>query len=253
MVLPLETGIIYGPLFSRRLGLSLGVNLLPATLKICSFDCIYCHYGLTDRDAVAQDSDFPDPEQVYLAVEKVLQGSERFDTLTFSGNGEPTLHPHFLEIITQVRHLRDRLRPGVTLSLYSNASTVNQPSIRQALHLFDNPILKLDAGDPLTFEKINRPLHGLGLDDIITGLKDVPDLIIQSLFVGGVVNNSNPRALHTWQAALADIRPEKVQLYSCDYPVPVEGVERILPYVLTRIASETETRVGVSVNPFWVD
>ncbi len=253
MTLPLETGIIYGPLFSRRLGLSLGVNVLPVAYKVCSFDCIYCHYGLTDRKTTPRDDDFPAPERVYLAVEQALRSSKRFDTLTFSGNGEPTLHPRFTDIVTQVRQMRDRLRPEVALSLYSNASTVVQPQIREVLRYFDNPILKLDVGDQQTFEKINRPLQDIKLEDIIAGLKTVLYLIIQTLLMSGPINNSQTKTIQTWQEVLADIRPAKVQLYSCDYPVPVRGVARVLPYVLKRIASETEMRTGVSVVPYWIE
>ena len=252
MILPLETGVIYGPLFSRRLGVSLGVNLLPVDYKVCSFDCIYCHYGLTDRQAVVRDDDFPTPDKVYQAIEQALRGSKRFDTLTFSGNGEPTLHPHFTDIVTRIRNMRDNLRPGVTLSLYSNASTAGRPHISEVLSQFDNPILKLDTGDQQTFEKINRPLDDSKLDDVITGLMGVPNLIIQSLFVNGPESNSNLEAVKTWQAALADIRPVKVQIYSCDYPVPIDSVERVPLYVLKRIAFETEKRIGIRIEPYWI-
>ena len=252
VTLPLETGIIYGPLFSRRLGLSLGVNLLPVVRKVCSFDCIYCHYGLTDRKAVVRDDDFPTPDMVYQAVEKALRSSKRFNTLTFSGNGEPTLHPHFTSIVKRIKSMRDYLRPGVTLSLYSNASTAGRPQIREVLEQFDNPILKLDTGDQQTFEKINRPLGDIKLSDIIASLKDVPNLVIQSLVVNGQVNSSTPEVIKTWQAVLAGIRPAKVQLYSCDYPVPIDGVERVLPYVLKRIARETEINTGIRIEPYWI-
>lgn len=253
MTLPLETGVLYGPLFSRRLGLSLGVNLLPSRVKVCSFDCVYCHYGLTDRKAVAHDCDFPSPDRVYAAVEQALRSSKRFASLTFSGNGEPTLHPHFAEIVTQVRNIRDSLRPDISISLYSNASTVANPSIREVLYFFDNPILKLDVGDQQLFETINRPLGAIKLQNIIAGLKCIPNLIIQSLLVAGPVNNSCPEAIHTWQEVLAEIKPIKVQLYSCDYPVPLRGVERVLPFQLKRIARDTEMRTGVNVVPYWID
>lgn len=252
MTLPLETGILYGPLFSRRLGLSLGVNVLPTAYKICIFDCIYCHYGRTDVTTLARQDDFPETDKVVKAVEQALHSAQRFNSLTFSGNGEPTLHPDFSDIVIQVKQMRDRLRPEVALSLYSNASTVVQSRIRESLRCFDNPILKLDAGDQQIFEQVNRPSGVIKLEDIITGMKSVPNLIIQSLLVGGPVNNSDARAIQTWQATLAEIRPVKVQLYSCDYPVPVHGVTRVLPYVLKQIARETESRTGISVLPYWI-
>jgi wyosine [tRNA(Phe)-imidazoG37] synthetase (radical SAM superfamily) len=252
VTLPLETAIIYGPLYSRRLGLSLGINLLPVNYKVCTYNCIYCHYGLTYNQTVRHRADFSAPERVYKAVELALIGSQSFDTLTFSGNGEPTLHPQFAEIIKNVRLLRDRLRPDVTLSLYSNASTVGNAQTREVLGYFDNPILKLDIGDQRTFEKINRPFAELKLTDVIEGLKKVPNLIIQSLFVGGPVSNSFPQEVANWQAVLEEIRPTKVQLYSCDYPVPIDSVERVLPYVLSRLASETVRKTGIQVETYWI-
>lgn len=252
MTLPLETGVIYGPLYSRRLGLSLGVNLLPVNYKSCSFNCIYCHYGLSDTNRVIRNRDFPSVVTVVREVELALHSPMRFDTLTFSGNGEPTLHPHFIEIVGKVRELVNRIRPEVTMSLYSNASTVTQMAVRAVLHEFDNPILKLDCGDQQTFAKVNQPSGDISLFDIMDGLKQIPHLIIQSLLIGGPVNNSTPQTIEKWQVALADIRPAKVQLYSCDYPVPIDTVERVLPYVLKRIATETEKHTGIQVEPYWI-
>jgi wyosine [tRNA(Phe)-imidazoG37] synthetase (radical SAM superfamily) len=252
LVLPLESGIIYGPLYSRRLGLSLGINLLPVAYKACSFNCIYCHYGLTDVKLSIQEDDFPAPDKVLHASEKALRSTMRFDTLTFSGNGEPTLHPHFIDIVRRVRVLVDRLRPGVTLSLYSNASTAGRQEILEVLDYFDNPILKLDCGSQQTFEQVNRPLDAIHLTDIVANLQKVPNLILQSLLVRGPVSNSTSQAVRDWQTAVAYIQPVKVQLYSCDYPVPIDTVERVFPYVLKSIAHETEMCTGVSVEPYWV-
>ena len=252
MVLPLESGIIYGPLYSRRLGLSLGINGLPVEVKTCTFNCIYCHYGLTDTQFSIQTDDFPVPDKVIHEVEKALRSTKRFDTLTFSGNGEPTLHPHFTYIVKQVRKLADRLRPGVTLSLYSNASTTGRHEIREVCQYFDNPILKLDCGNQQTFERVNRPLGAIKLSDVVASIKQIPNLILQSLLVSGPVSNSTPSSLQDWKMVVAEIQPVKVQLYSCDYPVPIASVERVLPYVLKRIAHEMELSTGISVEPYWV-
>jgi wyosine [tRNA(Phe)-imidazoG37] synthetase (radical SAM superfamily) len=252
VTLPLETGILYGPLFSRRLGLSLGINLLPVTHKVCTFDCIYCHYGFTNKKVRASQLNYPTPKQVYTVVEQALRSSMRFDTLTFSGNGEPTLHPDFNEITTRIKEMRDLLRSDVTLTLYSNASTIVHAKIFDALQHFDQPILKLDAGDQQTFEQVNRPSGEIKLADIIAGLKKVPHLIVQTLLVNGPVSNSHPAAVRSWQEVIADLQPKMVQLYSCDYPVPDPGVQRVLPYVLKRIAGEAEKLTGVKVTPYWI-
>ncbi|MDF1513302.1 MAG: radical SAM protein [Anaerolineae bacterium] len=251
MVLPLETGIIYGPLTSRRLGLSLGINLLPATVKVCNFDCLYCHYGLTPPQTVPTRG-LPDANRVCAAVERALRSDMRFDSLTFSGNGEPTMHPQFADIVAQVKQLRDRWRPQAVLTLYSNAVAVTEPEIRETLQYFDRPILKLDTGDARIFRQLNRPRVDLALADIIAGLKCVPNVTLQTLLVAGPVSNSSPGALASWQAVLADIRPAAVQLYSCDYPVPVASVERVLPYVLKRIAAGTTALAGIQVKAYWI-
>ncbi len=251
-VLPLEKNIVYGPLFSRRLGLSLGVNLLPTGYKLCSFDCVYCHYGRTDVKTLSPPArDFPWTKQVLRAVEAALRKHPNVDYLTFSGNGEPTLHPSFPAITTAVRRLRDDLSPEVRLAVFSNGTTAHLPHIQKALALFDAPILKLDAGDPETLVRINRPAPEVKLDDILNGLKEVPGCIVQSVLVDGKVSNIRGEAFEAWVAALAAIRPTEVQIYSTDYPVPETGVERVLPYVLKRIAGQVKERTGLRVRAYW--
>jgi len=251
-VLPLERDIIYGPLFSRRLGRSLGVNLLPTRYKLCSFDCVYCHYGRTDVKTLSPPArDFPWMKEVLRAVEAALRKYPNVDYLTFSGNGEPTLHPSFPAIVAAVRHLRDELSPDVKLALFSNGTTAHLPHVRESLALFDAPILKLDAGDPETLARINRPAPEVKLEDILDGLKEVPGCIVQSVLVDGKVSNVRGEAFEAWVAALAAIRPTEVQIYSTDYPVPEAGVERVLPYVLKRIAGEVEERTGLQVRAYW--
>jgi len=251
-VLPLERDIIYGPLFSRRLGRSLGVNLLPTGYKLCSFDCVYCHYGRTDVKTLApRKGDFPAVRRVLTVVEMALRKHPDVAYLTFSGNGEPTLHPHFSTIVAAVRRLRDDLSPDVRLALFSNGTTAHLPHVRESLALFDAPILKLDAGDPETLARINRPAPQVKLEDILNGLKEVPGCIIQSVLVDGKVSNIQGQAFEAWVAALAAIRPTLVQIYSTDYPVPEAGVERVLPYVLKRIAGEVEERTGLRMRAYW--
>ena len=251
-VLPPETTITYGPLFSRRLGRSLGVNLLPFDRKICSFDCIYCHYGRTAIHTVTPENvAFPDVRDVLQAIEAALRRYPHVDALTFSGNGEPTLHPHFPAIVAETRRLRDALAPNVKLALFSNATTAHLPHIQESLRDFDLPILKLDAGDPATLARIDRPAPDVTLDTILAGLKGTPNLIVQSVLINGDVSNTKGEAFEAWVAALDAIRPAAVQIYSTDYPVPDEGVERVPPYILKRIATEVAERTGLHVEAFW--
>jgi wyosine [tRNA(Phe)-imidazoG37] synthetase (radical SAM superfamily) len=251
-VLPLEQGIVYGPLRSRRLGLSLGVNLLPADEKVCSFDCVYCHYGRTTAHTLTPSGlTFPSVPQVRRATERALRRHPHVTYLTFSGNGEPTLHPFFPEIVEATVRLRDELAPDVKVALFSNATTVHRVEIQGALARIDAPILKLDAGDAETLARINRPVGDVTLGAIIDGLTRVPNLIVQSVFIDGAVSNARGAAFDAWAATLAEIRPARVQIYSTDYPVPDAGIERVLPYTLERIAAEVRQRTGFKVEAYY--
>jgi len=248
----LQAGIIYGPVNSRRLGRSLGINLLPTSHKLCSFDCVYCHYGRTHIKTLAPaGSHFPNVDQVLQAVRAALQTYPDIDYLTFSGNGEPTLHPHFPVIASGVRHLRDELRPEVKLTLLSNASTVHRPHVRKALACFEAPIMKLDAGDHRTMAGLNRPAPAVKLERILKGLKEIPGLVIQSVLVDGRVTNVRGEAFEAWLAALAEINPARVQIYSTDRPVPEAGVEKVPPSTLQRLAGEIEKRTGLPIDAYW--
>ncbi|MBN1259363.1 MAG: radical SAM protein, partial [Anaerolineae bacterium] len=235
-VLPLETEIIYGPIRSRRLGLSLGLNILPTHCKVCSFDCIYCHYGRTHVKTLIPDPAlFPGADTVLQAIERALHTHPQIDSLTFSGNGEPTLHPYFPRIAREARRLRDRLAPQARLSLFSNATTAHQPHIRDTLTLIDASIMKLDAGDDETLARIDRPVPGVHLETLLNALRDVPRLIIQSVLIGGPVTNVAGPAFTAWIDALATLHPWQVQVYSTDYPVPEESIEWIPPYRLQQL------------------
>jgi wyosine [tRNA(Phe)-imidazoG37] synthetase (radical SAM superfamily) len=251
-VLPLETGIIYGPIRSRRLGISLGVNLLPTGYKLCSFDCIYCHYGHTDVKSLSADArDVPWSSEVLREVEVALRKYPHIDTITFSGNGEPTLHPAFPKITSAVRELRDRLAPHVKLALFSNATTAHLAHVREALALFDLPMLKLDAGDPSTLAVINRPAPEVSWEYIVAGLGQVPNPLIQSVLIDGEVTNVKGAAFEAWVSTLERLQPARVQIYSTDYPVPESGVERVLPYELKRIAEDVKERTGLPIETHW--
>jgi wyosine [tRNA(Phe)-imidazoG37] synthetase (radical SAM superfamily) len=251
--LPLKTGIIYGPVNSRRLGRSLGINLLPTRYKLCSFDCAYCHYGRTQVKTLHPEAcDFPSVDDVLQAVGEGLQAMPDINYLTFSGNGEATLHPQFSHIVAGVRALRDELRPEVKLTILSNSSTAHLPHIQAALAGFESPIMKLDAGDPKTMAGLNRPTPGVELEAMVEGLKAVPGLIIQSVLVDGRVSNVRGEAYQAWVAALAEVRPARVQIYSTDRPVPDVGVERVPPSTLQDMATDIKKRTGLQVDAYWV-
>jgi wyosine [tRNA(Phe)-imidazoG37] synthetase (radical SAM superfamily) len=251
-LLALQSNMIYGPVNSRRLGRSLGINLSPIDYKLCSFDCIYCQYGRTSVKSLFPEAErFPDFKRVVQAIEEALQVQEQFDYLTFSGNGEPTLHPHFLEIVKCARGLLERYHPNAKLALLSNSTTVPRPEIRDAILLIDVPIMHLDAGDPYTLTRINRPAPQVKFDQIVEGLEAIPHLVVQSVLLDGEVSNVCGDPYETWISTLMEIGPKQVQIYSTERPVPESGVQCIPPAALERIAAEIKQRAGISVNAYW--
>ena len=221
-VLPLKNGIIYGPVNSRRLGRSLGINLLPPGRKWCTFDCLYCQYGWTPAPEEADPSaGVPSPEDVESAVAAALAGADRPPAyLTFSGNGEPTLHPHFPEIVEIVRRLRDRLAPRAKVALLSNAAGIDRPLIRAAVGRIEYPILKLDAGNAAVFAFYNRPDPGIAYDAVVKGLRETPGIILQALFTAGPKGNLQAAHVGDWIERIGEIRPIEVQIYTLARPVP---------------------------------
>lgn len=244
MVLPIKRTIIYGPINSRRLGYSLGINLTPPGKKYCDYDCLYCHYGKTTHHKFHPDDDdiFPEMEDVIIEIEKALRSDTEFGYLTFSGNGEPTLHPQFIELTCEANRLARKIRPYVKVTLLSNSSTCTSDSLIEALEYIDLPIMKLDAGNPSLFKRINRPVEELDFYEIVDGLVKLPNITIQSLFLEGDPDNTTDEALNDWFVCLQKIKPKHIQIYTLDRPfagkdkygpvqikkVPVEKMEKIV-------------------------
>jgi wyosine [tRNA(Phe)-imidazoG37] synthetase (radical SAM superfamily) len=250
-VLPLKNGITYGPVNSRRLGRSLGLNLLPPGRKWCTFDCLYCQYGWTPPPKRSDPSaGVPSPEDVERAVAAALAALDPLPAyLTFSGNGEPTLHPRFAEIVEIVRALRDRLAPRAQVALLSNAAGIVSPSIRAAIGRIDHPILKLDAGNEHFFNSYNRPVPGVAYDAVVRGLKETPGIMIQALFTTGPKGNLQEAHLGDWIERIKDIRPVDVQIYTLARPVPSPGIAPASAAALRAIRDRLR-RVGLSAQVF---
>ncbi len=227
MLLQPQSGITYGPVRSRRLGRSLGINILPAGRKLCNFDCRYCQYGWTDRLAMASmdPSDFPGVTTILEAVSTTLRGlPEPPDYVTFSGNGEPTLHPFFGDVLEGVRELRDRLAPRARTAILSNSSRVGDAAVRQALSRLDVRIMKLDTGTEACFRRYNRPIGDLTLEAVVRGLALLPEVTLQALFTGGPHGNLDEAELRAWLARVAAVRPHSVQVYTLDRDAPCEDL-----------------------------
>jgi wyosine [tRNA(Phe)-imidazoG37] synthetase (radical SAM superfamily) len=217
--LPLQTQMVYGPVGSRRIGLSLGINLSPYTEKLCSFNCVYCHYGWTKRltsDPVSKQVLLPEVADLKRQLEEYEVERYLLDHVTFSGNGESSQHPDFGKAVDIAIDFRDRCVPQAKTAILSNSSTVCKEEVRQALLKLDRRIMKLDAGDELTFKKINRPPPEIKFEDIVNGLKELGDFEIQTTFVDGSVSNCDQKAVDEWLATMTDLNPQAVQIYTLD-------------------------------------
>ena len=251
------TSPVFGPVHSRRLGVSLGINLLPGDGKVCSFDCIYCECGLNADHR--PHSPLPTPQQVSEALICKLRQMKKEgiqpDVLTFAGNGEPTLHPQFPEIVRQVKEIRDKMCPQAQLSILSNATRIHIPEVREALLLFDNNIQKLDTVDIDYIRRVDRPQAAYSVEQQIEHLALFDGkVIIQTMFMRGTVNgksvdNTGEEYVLPYLQALQRIRPRKVMIYTIDRETPVAGLEKALPEQLDAIAQRIrELGIETSVS-----
>ena len=246
---------IFGPVHSRRLGVSLGINLMPADGKLCTFDCIYCECGF--------NSDFrpklsrPTREEVRVALEKRLQDMKQNgpapDVLTFAGNGEPTAHPHFAEIIADTLVLRDRYFPQAKVSVLSNSTFIHKPAVFEALNQVDNNILKLDTVDEAYIHTLDRPTGKYAVEKIIEGLKAFKgNCIIQTMFLKGShqgkdMNNTTDAFVLPWLKTVKEIDPRQVMIYTIDRETPDHDLLKATHEELDRIG-ELLRQQGLSVS-----
>lgn len=243
MLLSLKTNIIYGPVNSRRLGQSLGVNILPSGEKVCSFDCLYCQYGFSPSKDIEEVKNFPFPtvDAVSQALQSALdRWGNHIAYITFSGNGEPTLHPHFPDIVSEVITLKNRFAPQAKTAILSNSTMVGDPIIRRTLMRLDRKIMKLDTGSQHMLSLYNRPSVSFDLDKITEGLSRVEGLTIQSLFTGGPDGNFNEKHLGQWIEHISYIAPELVQVYSLDRNSPTRSLMKLTENELKHIQSRLQ-------------
>ncbi len=246
---------IFGPVHSRRLGVSLGINLLPEDGKVCSFDCVYCECGF-NADHRARKP-LPTREEVRTALEAKLLDMQRNgpnpDVLTFAGNGEPTSHPHFPEIIEDTLALRDKYFPAAKVSVLSNSTFISRPAVFDALNKVDNNILKLDTVDEEYIRTVDRPNTHYSVTEIIERLKTFEgNCIIQTMFMKGSyqgkdVDNTSDRYVLPWLEALKDINPRQVMIYTIDRETPGHDLCKATHKELDRIAALVE-EAGIAVS-----
>jgi wyosine [tRNA(Phe)-imidazoG37] synthetase (radical SAM superfamily) len=250
--------IIFGPVWSRRLGESLGINLLPANRKVCNFNCIYCECGLTPKESPS--SDFPSREEVKKLLSARLKemktNGEYLNSITFAGNGEPTLHPDFAGIMSDTIEARNTIYPESRIAVLSNATRAGIAPIFDALNLADLNILKLDSAVENTLLHINCPNGNFDFQGLIDSLKLFKGkLIIQTLFfrgkfMGNEIDNTTLTEITAWLKVIESLRPECVMIYSLARDTPVRGLERIGIEELASIANRVEElNIVVQVTP----
>ena len=255
MLLPLQSGILYGPINSRRLGKSLGVNLMPGSYKLCSFNCVYCHYGWTRKRTVdfsEYHRDLPAFDEVVNSVARALRSSQEFDFLTFSGNGEPTLYPRFAELVEEVVRLRNKYRPKVKVALLSNSTGLARENVLLSVSKIDLAVLKLDAGTEEKFRVINRPARGINYSEIIDSLCSAKKIYIQTVLVEGNPSNVSENDLKAYFQQISFIQPDEAHIYSIDRPVPNRAISLVSKDRLEDISAWGKKETGVKIRPFYL-
>ncbi len=241
---------IFGPVHSRRLGVSLGVNLLPSDGKICSFDCLYCECGLNQERRTK--SKFPARELVYATLEaklkEMVENNNLPDVITFAGNGEPTGHPDFFNIIKDTLLLRNQFAPKAKVSVLSNAAHLNREQVIEALKLVDNNILKLDTVDTHFINTVDRPNFDYNIQQIIENIKKFEGkCIIQTMFLKGnyegeVLNNTTDKYVLPWLDVIDEIKPREVMIYTIDRETPIKTLEKASKEDLDKIGEMVKNR-----------
>ena len=227
--------IVYGPIHSRRLGISLGMELMPLQHKLCTFDCVYCECGFNQP---VSHPVLPTREEVRQALETKLQTLKDEgttpDVITFSGNGEPTLHPDFLSIIQDTVSLRNTYFPAAKVSVLSNSTQLARPDVVEALRLCDNRILKLDSAIDETMRRIDQPVNNaLTVSRIEQYLDQFDgDFVLQTCFLRGehlgkTIDNTTSEELNAWYAAVERLRPREIMIYVIDRATPVKTLEKL--------------------------
>ncbi|MDE5584857.1 MAG: radical SAM protein [Muribaculaceae bacterium] len=248
---------IFGPIHSRRLGVSLGVNLMPDDGKVCSFDCLYCEAGYNAQGAGTTGLQLR--EQVGAQLEAKLRGmhekGDKLDVITFSGNGEPTLHPDFPHIIEDTLALRDKFYPEAKVSVLTNSTMIFKPEVAEALKKADNNILKLDSAIEETMRLIDRPnAPGFTVEKVVEGLRQFEGTgIIQTMMLRGEhdgqhVDNTTDAEIEALIAAYRSIKPREVMLYSLDRSTPEEKLVKVEKDELLRIGKRIQDATGILVQ-----
>ena len=228
---------------------------MPGSYKLCSFNCVYCHYGWTKEQAVdfsKYHKDLPAIDEVVKSVAQALKSPREFDFLTFSGNGEPTLYPHFAELVEEVASLRNKYRLKVKVALLSNSTGLARESILLSLSKIDFAVLKLDAGTDEKFWVINRPARGINFSEIIDSLCSAKELYILTLLIEGNPSNVTEDDLKAYFQKISFIQPKEVHIYSIDRPVPNRAISLVSKDRLEEISDWDKKETGIESRPIYL-
>lgn len=248
--------IIFGPVKSRRLGVSLGINLLPTNIKVCSFDCIYCECGFTPKEyeeKVTLPSRSEVREKLEAKLQEMVADKQLPDVITFAGNGEPTLHPEFAKIIDDTIELRNQLTPTARIAVLSNATMIHRKSVFDALLKIKDNIQKLDSAFEETVKLLDCPKGNLNLEKTIKQLIAFNGkVIIQTMFVrgsfkGNKIDNTTEKEIAAWLELLKKINPLQVMIYTIARDTPIETLEKVSLEELNSIA-ERVRKAGFEVQ-----
>lgn len=238
---------VFGPVKSRRFGNSLGINLLPNTYKVCNYNCIYCECGYTPEGTKEEDK-FAPAKGILKELEERLkqEDAKELDAVTYAGNGEPTLHPHFSEIAAAIDELRKRYVPQASIVLLTNGTTLHKNEVKKALSHIDQLVVKLDAGDDNLLQLIDQPIGKFGLTQLLRNLKEtIHPVSIQSMFLRGTkdniqFDNTTEDAVSRWLELVKQVKPEVVMIYSIARDTPLESLQQIPHDELKLISNKVE-------------
>ena len=250
--IPLQDSTVDGPVRSRRLGHSLGINILPVSRKVCSSNCVYCQYGWTLPGR--------SEEPLKRAPELLREMDEAFahhadagtpvDCISLAGNGEPTLHPDLEEIVAGLHTLRDRYFPRAAVGILTDATQITRPRVRRALERLDVRYMKFDAADEATWKRINLPLGEVSFQAMVEALKAMPDIMLQSMFIQGSYDNTDEAHLQMWVDAVAAIKPLSVQVYTVDRGTAAPGIREVPRETLQKIADRLTAATGIPADVY---
>jgi len=251
--------VVFGPVNSRRFGVSLGINLLPVGYKFCTFNCVYCECGWTFKEN-SKKHPLPNREEIFHRMNDILDNMKTQvkapGNITFEGNGEPTLHPQFAEIIDYTIQLRNRYFPEAEISVLSNSTMLHNKSVFYTLNKIENNVLKLDTVIEKTFRSLNQPYSNTSLQTINDNIKRFNgSLVIQTLFICGkfgdkAIDNTTDKEISAWLEVLKEIRPKYVMIYPIDRDTPIFGLEKISKSELDLITKHVES-LGIQTKTYY--